>query len=418
MSNTPYTQKRTERIRGPQSEEQNKRIEENYKDLVYLMNKMANLEYDLSNGYLAFIKDLMFIANAIEDFDQRLAILEAQNNSVAFFSEDQLDTSRFDGTAYEVSVVDRCTYHRPYHILSLPQVTSSSISKVKFSNGDGTFSVPSNLEMLVSPVSTTADSSSAVIDTSNPFDAVIGKAGKVWDRNVIVASPDLTDGAQCYLYVKLPEDVSAIPETNCLSFTPFPLKSVDILEIAYSTDTNISLGTLGTQWTVLNNETIYYNVTEAVGKIAPGAWDGDEILESGPKKFYFEPKAVTAFRIKLRQLGYVVEDTSYIYSYGLANFDARYDKFLSTGKVIIRFDAPDSDTISSITSVTPQMWNVPEYLVDSCFSYRVIWETSYDSDTYTLTPVALSQRVWLEITLNSLPDGGTPSISGVVVNYS
>jgi hypothetical protein len=85
---------------------------------------------------------------------------------------------------------------------------------------------------------------------------------------------------------------------------------------------------------------------------------------------------------------------------------------------MIRFDAPSTDTISSVTSVTPQIWNTPEYLVDDVFSYRVIWETSFNSGSYTLTPVALSKRVWIEVTLKQTPDQGTPALSGLILKYT
>jgi hypothetical protein len=292
------------------------------------------------------------------------------------------------------------------------------MSKIKFTNTDGTYTIPSSLETLVSPISTTADNSSAVVDTSQPVNAILAKAGKVWERNIITSSLNSADGAQCYLYIKIPNDLSAVAETNAISFTPFPLKMVDILEIAYSTDVNIALGSVGSQWKVLNDTSIYFNAAGAAGNIAPGAWTGDEIISSGPKNFYFDPKPVTAFRIKLRQKNAFNESAKFVYSYGLSKLDIRYDKFLDSGKTIIRFDAPSGDTISTVKSLTPQMWNIPEYLVSSCFSYRVIWETSYNSNTYTLSPVPFSKRVWIEVTLNKTPNSGTPSLSGLIMKYS
>lgn len=420
MADSPYTKQRLLQHRGPQnSDDYNSLIEENYKDLVYLYNKEASTEFDMDNGFIAFVKELMGLSQYIDDFESRLTALEAINNTIAFTTEEQIDVSRFDAiSSFKVNSTDRCTFQSGYNSLTLPQVESSSMSKIKFTNTDGSFSLPSSLEMLVSPIATTADNSSAVIDTSQPFNAVLGRAGKVWERNVITSSANLTDGVQCYLYVKIPSELSATADTNTISFTPFPLKTIDILEVAYSIDVNVALGTVGSQWKVLNDTSIYFNATGAAGNVAPGAWTGDEILHSGPKKFYFDPKPITAIRFKLRQKNFFNESSKYIYSYGMSKLDIRYDKFLDSGKTIIRFDAPTGDTISTVNSLTPQMWNVPEYMVSSCFSYRVIWETSYNSNNYTLTPVPSSKRVWIEITLNKMTDGGSPAMSGLILKYS
>ena len=420
MADSPYTQKREFQFRGPQSsEDYNARIEENYKDLVYLYNKVGNIGFDMDNGFVAFVKDLLGVSQAMDDLDVRITALERSSTTIPFASETQIDTDRFNGIPnFAISTTDRCTYQGNYNLLTLPQVISSSMSKIKFTATDGSNYLPNSLEMLVTPIASTADGSSAVIDTSQPFNAVIAKSGRVWERNVLAASPNAADGAQCYLYIKIPDDLSAVADTNSISFTPFPLKTVDILEVAYSTDANVALGSTGSQWKVLNDTSIYYNAPGAAGNVAPGAWSGDEILNSGQKNFYFDPKTISAVRIKLRQKNYYNEQSKYVYTYGMSKLDIRYDKFLDTGKTIIRFDAPTGKTISNVTGMTPQMWNVPENQVSSCFSYRIIWETSFGSNNYTLTPVPFSKRVWVEVTLKKMSGGGTPALSGLIMKYT
>lgn len=420
MADSPYTKKREFQFRGPQSsEDYNSMTEEQFKDLVFLYNKTANVDFDMNNGFIASVKDTLGISQYLDTLETRIASLEGTNGSIAFTSDSQIDNDRFNSIpSFVVNATDRCTYHNNYNMVTLPKVASSSMSKIKFVNTDGTYYLPTSLEMLVTPVTNTADNSSAVIDTSQPFNAVTAKAGKVWERNVITTSANLADGAQCYLFVRIPTDLSSVSDTNGISFTPFPLKNVDVLEIAYSTSANVALGTFGSDWTVLNSTSIYYNAPGAAGNIAPGAWSGDEILKSGQKSFYFDPLPMTAVRIKLRQKNYYNELSKYIYSYGLSKLDIRYDKFLDTGKTIIRFDAPDTKTITNVTAMQPQIWNVAESLVSSVFSYRVIWETSFNSGTYTLTPVPLSKRVWVEVTLRKTTSGGTPSLSGLIMKYS
>lgn len=419
MADSPYTLKRFNQSRGPDSsEDYNARIEETLKDLIYLYNKLNQTGTDLGHGFLVFLRNELGLDAALTDLENRVTVLEdALPDSIPFISEDQIDNDRFNNTSFNINTVDRCTYNADHNFTTLPLVPTSSMSKIKFTNGDGTYNIPSSFETIVTPITSTADSTSAVIDTSQPYSAVVAHPGKVWERNVIVSSPHV-DGAQMYLYVKIPDDLSAVPDTNSISFTPYPFKTVDVLEIAYTTDVNVSLGSSGATWTVFNDSQIYYNVPGAAGHIIPGGWTGDAILSSSSQTFYFDPKPITAIRFKLRQQNYHTESSKTIYTYGLSKLDIRFDKFVSTGKTIIRFDAPGASTISSVTSIIPYMWNVPENQANDVFSYRVIWETAFDSGSYTLTPVPSSQRVWIEVTLNETTSSGTPALSGLILKYS
>lgn len=418
MPDTPYTQRRTDRFRGPTSEDENLKLEEHFKDLVYLYNSVNQVADDNEKSFLAFIKDLIGLNQALTGLDVRLTALEAASNTISFTSETQIDNDRFNATSYAVNSVDRCYFHQNNNVTTLPLVSSSSMSKIKFTNPDGTYTIPPSLEMYIASNPSSADNGSAVIDTSQPYNAIVGTPGKVWERNVIVSAPNATYGAEMYFYVKVPNDLSTVADTNSISFTPFPMKMVDILEIAYSTDVNVSLNSSTTTWTVFNSSMIYYNAPGSPGNIIPGGWSGDEILSSAAKLFYFDPKPITAIRFKIRQKNYFIEGNKTIYTYGLSKLDIRYDKFLDSGKVIIRFDAPAGDTISNVTGITPQIWNVPEYNISDVFSYRVIWETAYNSNIYTLSKVPSSQRVWIEVTLNKTPNGGTPALSGLILKYS
>jgi hypothetical protein len=117
----------------------------------------------------------------------------------------------------------------------------------------------------------------------------------------------------------------------------------------------------------------------------------------------------------MRQKNYLIENNKYIYTYGLSDLDIRYDKFLPTGRMIFKFDAPEGQTISSITSVTPKIYNVSPSLLSQAFSHRVIYN---DGSIYTLDNPGSSNSVWIEVTLNQLPDGTAPVLSDLVVNYN
>lgn len=419
-TNTPYTQKQFAQFRGPQnSDEYNENQEDNFKDLSYLYNKLAQVDSDQDKGTAAFLKELLSAWHMVNLLDARLSSLETNNarNTVNFVGTTMVDNDRFNATVYNINAVDRLNYDSFYNISTLPKVTASSVSKIRFINNDGTFNVPASLQTYVAPISPSVEANNPVIETSQPYNAIVASPGKVWERNVIASTTDDVNGAQMYFYVSIPNELSTVADTNCIIFHPYPSFAYDVLEIAYTIDVNVDL-TTASNWTVFNSDQIYYQNSAAVGDIIPGGWSGDALINSGPKVFYFTPRPITAIRFKMRQVSNYVDNIKPTYTYGLSKLDIRYDKFLDTGKMIVKCNAPSGKTISSITSVTPYIYNIPEYQLNDVFSYRAIWETSFNSGTYTLTPVASSQRVWLEITLNKNVAGTTPMMSGLVLKFS
>lgn len=417
MSDAPYTKSRNVQYRGPStSEDYNTRIDENYKDLVVLYNRTRLNEELGKEYYRRFTKDNIELARTISDLEERVAALEAAENKVSFYSNDQIDISRFASTEFAITSTDQLNFDNKYGIVTLPRVQASSLSKLSFTNNEGTKTVPGSLLTRVVGDVTTAEEVSAIIDTSPPEYAITGPTGRIWERNVVANSINAS-GAVLSLYVKIPIDLFTNEKSNYISIDPYPLMGTDILGVYTTTKVSPSLND-DDGYVPVNESTYYASQANAIGWVAPGGWSGDAILNSGPKKFYFNPRIVTAFKIDLRRQDYYSEGAKYIYTYGASFLDLGFDKLLSTGKTIIRLDAHDGETISSVDSVLPQIYNVAESEIPSCFSYRSIWETSYDSGSYTLDPVAFSSRVWIEITLNQTIAGGTPALSGLTVGYS
>jgi hypothetical protein len=116
----------------------------------------------------------------------------------------------------------------------------------------------------------------------------------------------------------------------------------------------------------------------------------------------------------MSQRNYFKEFDKFIYTYGLADLDVRLDKYLDTGRAIVKFTAPPGQFINEITNVTPKIYNVPLSRMSSVFSYRVIYD---DSGSYSLTNPGSSQHVWIEVTLNKLENGTPPVLSDLIVNY-
>lgn len=415
MPDTPYTQHRHYQFRGPtNSDSENKRIEENYLDLVSLLNSYRVLGEEYDEGFARFLKEFTALARELEELKARQDILEADTNTLTFYSPTQVDTNLFDGTPYEVTDTVACTHDIRHGVITLPEVVSSSISKFAFINSDNSVLVPSTLETRVEGTPGTADSTGSTIDSNEPEVAVARQTGRIWERNVIVNAPD--DSAQMDVYIKAPTDLFTTDWANAIVLHPYPVMGVDIVDVSYTTNPNVLMDT-GDGYTTLNESGIHSGDDDAVGWTPPGGWVGDVDINAGPRVYHFSPKRITGIKLTLRQRNYFKEGGVYVYSYGLQAVDLRQNKFLDTGKMMIRFDAPEDQTISEISNVLPQMYNVAEADYPLVFSYRTIWETAFDSGVYTVSPVPFSNRVWLEVTLNKMPNGGTPALSGLTIQF-
>lgn len=416
---TPYTKLRPLQYRGPStSDDYNSRIQENYRDLLALINQAQVLREVVRDGFGQLVKDHYFIAQNITSLQGRIATLELNAHSLGstLHDSDDTETNRFTNTPFQVATSARLT-RDPYNgLILLPRIDSSSVSKLSFTDQDGNVQVPSGLEMRVSGDSSGADTGTAVIDTSDPTQAVAKAVGRVWERNVIVSATN-GNGAIMTAYLQVPVDLFTSASSNVVLINPYPVFSVDILEVAYTTSPNIFLQD-SDGYVPINSGAFYTNNTQAINWVAPGGWTGDTILNSPPRAFYFDPQPITGLRIKLRQRTSYHQGSHFVYSYGLSLLDLRYEKFLSTGVTMVKVTPQAGQTISKVTSVQPQIYNVAESELPDVFSYRVIWETSFNSGIYTLSPVPNSQRAWIEVTLNSTANNGTPALSGLSVSYS
>lgn len=417
MSEFIYTKNRTNQFNGPlNSDDHNARIEENYKDLVYLYNKYNVFDQKLSEAFERVLKDHIFINSYIKDMDDRITALESSSNILSIHSLSQIDITAYPTNEASIQSDEVLSYDGVYNVVTLPKIAGSSHSKLKFfTQNDGQI-VPDFFETKISNSLPGVDVPGAILDSNNVYNSILDRSDKFWKRSII-SNTTSPYGAQTYVYVKIPAEFSGSKKCNNIKLNPFPMFGVDILAIEYTTVDNPTL-TESDAWTPLNRDRIYDGNSEAIGKVPPGGWTtigSDAILNAGPVSFYFSELNVTAIRFIIRQKNYLVENGKYIYTYGLSDMDIRYDKFLPSGRIIFKFDAPDGTTISEITSVTPKIFNVPESLLSDAFSYRVIYN---DGSVYTTENPGSSNTVWIEVTLNQLLDGTAPVLSDLIVDYN
>lgn len=415
----PITQPSSVEFRGPSdSSTYNLRLESNYSDLTILYNRINLFEQQMTEIYGRFVKDELNIMQMLGNLEYRVGVLEQNQVSIAFSDFSQLDTGRFDGTSFAIPAPSQLTQDSLHGLLTLPQVPSSSISKLAFVDPNtGLTNVPSSLSTSIVGTSFSADNANtATIISSPPELAMARNIGRIWQRNVIASGPNV-DGAQMTLYVRCPQDIFTTANSNALFLHPFPAFGTNIVDVAYTTNVSPTMTDAdGYQ----NFPQLYTNTNQAVGWVPPGSWDNgaDIDITAGFRGYYFDPIPITGLRFQLSQFNYYQENGQYIYSYGASLIDLQYIKFLNSGSIIVLLNAPNNKTISNIESVQPQIYNVLQAEIPDVFSYQPIWETSYNSGIYTSNPVPFSHRVWIQINLSQTANGATPSLSGLSVTYS
>ena len=415
MTEFIYTEKKPQQYHGPMSSTDfNTRIEQNYADLVYLYNKYGVLDKKMSEIIERVIKENLFLSAAIQDLADRIRAIESQNtNQMSIYSKSQIDLIPFIGTQYAIPASQALEYNEYYNQLTLPVVSGSSYSKIKFINPTHGQVIPDFLETRIDNSLSGGDTTGAVIDTTPVQNALLDQPDKVWRRNVILNSPNPL-GVSMYLYVKVPSGSIGSTLTNNIRLTPFPASGVDVVKVEYTTKTNPTLSNKDGYLPV--NPGYYDGQYDAIGKVAPGGWTtsgSDSIQNAGPLNFLFAEAPVTAIRILLRQKNYIVENNKYVYTYGLSNLDVRYEKYLPTGKTFIKFTAPDGKTINEITNVSPKIYNMSQSLVSQAFSYRVFYP---NGSTYTPNSnTGTSNAVYIELTLNMLDNKIPLVVSDIIV---
>jgi len=416
MADIINTKKRDYKYNGPvESTDYNLRIEENYRDLVYLYNKASLLDNKLAKAFERVIKDQLSLVNAIGDLEDRLESLESSSNTMSLTSFSQLDYATFADTSFAISATDLLHFDPKYNILTLPKVNSSSYSRVKFLDPISGQVVPPNFKSKIQNTYPGVDTTGAVVETTPVYNSVLDSIDKIWQRTIVAPSSSAS-GAQLMLYMEIPTDVAASIKSNYIQLTPFPVFGVDITSIEYTGVINPSLSS-SDGWTPLNRSALYDGEQDAVSNVPPGGWNvsgSDQIDNCGPVKFFFPDTDITAIRIKMKKRDYFLENSKYIYSYGLSDFDIGYCKTLVSGRTIVKYTPKNGDTISNILSVTPKIYNVPRSLISSCFSYRIIYESG---GTYSTVNPGSSNSVWIEVTLNKLDDTTAPVLTDLIINY-
>lgn len=408
-----YTKKRNAQYRGPTtSDDYNDRVEENYKDLTVLANRQQALLEQLEYLKRYMIKNMSFMSTTMMNLFNEFEIFSGDETARFNNRNMFVDNDRFDDTEFAIDQVDRLEYDERYRVFTLPLIENGSFSKLKFIAMDGTEVVSPNLKVFIQPLGNVEARPENVIDANDFYNALISKTTlRGWELNSIV------DGAfegtsHFRVYVTIPDDQSLVRDSNVILFEPLYNGTFDLSNFQYTTTRNVTF-TSSDNWQ--DFEVGQYPIIVDNRMVLPD--DGETIERVNGTYFSFPPTPITGVSFEISTENYGEDTALNVYSHGLHAFDVRYNKFSDEGKVILRLDAGET-AISNIESVTPVLANCSSSEVPFAFEYRTIWETAEDSEIYSLEPIALSSKVWIEITLRKTVDGGAPVMPYLLVETS
>lgn len=255
-------------------------------------------------------------------------------------------------------------------------------------------------------------------DVSQAFN---GLNDKYWIRKVEFPIDSRIDQVECELTVIVPQGTSS--KANLLELIPFPNGSLDVTEIAISSD-------LSTNFTRV-----------------PGFEPKDNMVA---KRYHFPATTVDQIKVRLKQRNWIEENGKKVFYYGLQELSLKlvdYDKtytygapFGSNNSFIYRIEAPEGYVFTSIQRVDP----TPNFLLEDpssrhihmrigsldTVSNGIVWNSDTDlapQDLATAIPVG-TDTLYAFFELNYVASSGgilspylvgtTPYISGFGLSFT
>ena len=196
-----------------------------------------------------------------------------------------------------------------------------------------------------------------IVSEGKPEFAFNGSNQNFWIRKVTFPLDSKTDEVECELVVQVPDGPSS--EANLIEVHPFPNGSLDLLELATSSD-------LGNAFTRV-----------------PGFSPQDNI---NPHRYHFSATTVEQIKIRLRQRNWVEENGQKVFYYGLQELGLKlvdYDKnwtpgspFGSNHTFIVKMSAPDGFGFANIFRIDPE----PNFLLEDSGKRHIHLRISTSAD--------------------------------------
>lgn len=394
MSKAPFYLPSISRFRGAtESSKQNDHLEQIFYDLTELFNT-ANLHedeieqlrkfFEVSNHYSQEHMDAM--RRELDSLKEDLYAVQRPGES--YIKTLLADDARADRLSeeHEKALVD--TQHG---IITLPYSSYSSSKLYLYDSLNEEYILPNTIKYDITPVS-----DGKTIRENDFKDALTPDEYRLWHREYRYFS-GLKEHAEAQIVLTLPDNIISNRDVNTLYVHPFPLNSMDIVNIEYQLDGG---------WRKL-----------------PGF---KPVEDASNTKFCFSPIEMSKVRITLRQRHFIEKGGQQVFHMGIRELGIAHNDY-QTG--IGRFEMPlefnPAFTNKEVVSVTPYYQNEEtlsvhqknsRLLTFSVYEVDANGKETYISDAF---PIQIKETKILLKGILSFDRNtrSTPALSRVEVTY-
>lgn len=212
--------------------------------------------------------------------------------------------------------------------------------------------------------------------------ALSGWEKEIWER-VSILDSDATPTEGSY-FIKVPQQLLRMPNSNCLIFHIFPNFSTDYI-LKYTTDQDPVLTKAGSTWNDFPSYTSY-----------TGSGTTGFIVNGQHRLIQFPSTQITALRIDLRQQNAFLSESSYVFSFGIRHLSlGLLDYSAPSGMIRLTVDRPTGNftsvasgaiiTYSNLAApddtgnVTSYCWIDPEDATKAYIELSIAMDGSFSS---------------------------------------
>lgn len=365
----PTVERNPSRHRGPiSSEHWNNFHEQVVHDITNLCNSVNLLYNNLSRSNSIYDNELLYLKQQVRALQNQKLYLEKLSIDNSNIVARYVDIADSKGVSFPNNLDDSHSsmLNIQYGEITLP-VTAIENKFYVNSLTSGAVITPVDLVVTVSGTFDKLDGNGlanyekgGTVVPGDPVQAFNGNNQSYWIRKVVFPIDSPVDEVECELIVTIPESSSS--EANTIEIVPFPNGTMDLLELATSTD-------LTENYVRVSSFSPINNITN--------------------RRYHFPSLAVDKIKIRIRQRNWIEEDGKKVFYYGLQELGLKlidYDRsftrgasFGSNNSFILRIDAPEGYTFNSIYRIDPD----PNFLLED-FSNRHIHVRINTSEDYAI----------------------------------
>jgi hypothetical protein len=305
MSKTPLSQQPFVRFReGADSHKYNEHVEQVFYDLTELYNLANQEEKELQE-----LREFHEVASHFgqEQIDQLKRYIEMLKEDIAALQKPGVEYIKYlpvtaimpDEDAEEH---ERCVIDKQHDVVHLPNWGISQSKLYLYDDLNDEYIVPNTLKYNIEP-----EAQDLSIQENDFMNCITPDEFKFWHRKYTYLA-GLKSHVQCTIQIDLPDNIISSRDVNTIYIHPFPLNTMDILNVEYKLDGG---------WRTIPG----FQKTENIGNM----------------KFCFSPTEMKSIRITLRQRHFVRKGSKDVFHIGLRQIGVEFTDYQTE---IGRFEIP------------------------------------------------------------------------------